>query len=231
MLETVVFDLDGTLFDHRSAARAGLAGWLASIGRTLTDDAVSAWADAEAKHFRSWCDGEISFVEQRRRRLRDVLPALDHPVGDDAALDASFALYLTGYRAAWSAYDDVAAALDALSAVGTAVLTNGSTEQQEAKIAAMGLRGRLGPVVTAEEIGVAKPRPEAFHAVCERLAVQPEHALYVGDDHAADVLGARAAGMHAVHLDRAGTCTVPESSRIARLDLLVDLLTEQRGCL
>ncbi|WP_432509644.1 HAD-IA family hydrolase [Kineococcus auxinigenes] len=216
----VVFDLDGTLLDHPAATLAGLRGWVGSLGLECTAEVEAAWAAAEERHFRAWREGEIGFAEQRRRRLRDVLPLLGVPVGDDAALDAMFTGgFLRAYERAWAAYDDVGEALEAVRAAGlrTAVLTNGPREQQNAKIEAIGLTGRLGPVLTAEELGVAKPRPEAFLAACERLGVAPGRTLHVGDEHAVDVLGARAAGLRAVHLDRSGTGPAGEGARITTL--------------
>ncbi|WP_432494754.1 HAD family hydrolase [Kineococcus gypseus] len=218
-LRAVVFDLDGTLFDHPSAALAGLRTWLTSLDRTSTPQLEAAWAAAEERHFRAWREGEITFAEQRRRRLREVLPLLDLPVGTDDELDTVFDGFLRAYEASWAGYDDVADALAAVQAGGlrTAVLTNGTTEQQHAKVAALGLGGRLGPVFTAEDLGVAKPDPRAFRAVCEQLGLLPSEVLYVGDDHALDVLAARAAGLRAVHLDRTGTGPAGEVSRIATL--------------
>jgi putative hydrolase of the HAD superfamily len=219
-LAAVVLDLDDTLFDHSTAALTGLRAWVQSLDRSSTPELEQAWMAAEQRHFRTWREGEISFDEQRRRRLRDVLPLLQLPVGDDTELDALFtAGFLRAYQQAWTVFDDVEAALDDLHAAGlrTAVLTNGTRQQQNAKIEAIGLAGRLGPVFTAEEIGVTKPRPQAFLRVCQQLGVAPEDTLYVGDDHEVDVLGARAAGLRAVHLDRSGTGPVEEEARITSL--------------
>ncbi|NAZ86015.1 HAD-IA family hydrolase [Kineococcus sp. T90] len=80
-----------------------------------------------------------------------------------------------------------------------------------------GLEDHLGPVLTAEELGVAKPRPAAFLAACERLGVPPAATLHVGDEHAVDVLGARAAGLRAVHVDRTGTGPADEVARVGSL--------------
>jgi putative hydrolase of the HAD superfamily len=226
----VVLDLDDTLFDHSSAALIGLRAWVQSLGQRSTPELEDAWMAAEQRHFRSWREGEISFDEQRRRRLRDVLPLLQLPVGDDAELDALFADgFLRAYQQAWTVFDDVEETLDALHAAGlrTAVLTNGTRDQQNAKIEAIGLAGRLGPVFTAEELGVAKPHPQAFLRVCQQLAVAPEDTLYVGDDHEVDVLGARAAGLRAVHLDRTATGPLDEGARITSLrELATHLLDD-----
>ncbi|WP_432542918.1 HAD family hydrolase [Kineococcus sp. SYSU DK002] len=229
-LAAVVLDLDDTLFDHSTAALSGLRAWVQSLDRDSSPELEDAWIAAERRHFRSWREGEISFDEQRRRRLREILPLLQLPVGDDAELDALFTDgFLRAYQQAWTVFDDVEKALDDLHAAGlrTAVLTNGTREQQNAKIEAIGLTGRLGPVFTAEELGVAKPRPQAFLRVCEQLEVAPDQTLYVGDDHEVDVLGARAAGLRAVHLDRTASGPEEEEARITSLrELAVHLLDD-----
>lgn len=73
-VQAVVLDLDGTLFDHVGSVRAALRAWLPSLGAEATDALVTAWFAAEERHFRAWCSREVSFAEQRRRRLREVLP-------------------------------------------------------------------------------------------------------------------------------------------------------------
>ncbi len=94
VLAAVVFDLDGTLFDHRTSARRGLRAWLSDLGGVWDEEFASAWASAEDRHFTAWREGQVTFAEQRRRRLRDVLPLIGQPVGDDEQLDAVFADYL-----------------------------------------------------------------------------------------------------------------------------------------
>lgn len=64
--------------------------------------------------------------------------------------------------------------------------------------------GRLGLdrafelfIISAEE-GIAKPDPSIYRLAAARLGVRPEEAVLI-DDLPANVAGARAAGMHAVH--------------------------------
>ncbi|MEZ0491646.1 HAD family hydrolase [Kineococcus sp. TBRC 1896] len=225
--DAVVLDLDGTLFDHRGASRAAVDDWVRASGLAPAPHLHAAWHDAEDRHHRAWRDGLVSHEEHRRRRLREFLPLLGRPVGDDAALDLEFhEEYLARYRLHWSGFDDVEDALSAVAAAGLrlALLTNGVPEQQHAKLAALGLAGRVGPVLTAGELGLAKPRAEVFHAACAAVGADPARTLHVGDDHPVDVVGARAAGLRAVHLDRHGEGPVGEPERIASLRELAALL-------
>lgn len=215
------------MFDHRGASRAAVADWVGSLGRPPGPTVQRAWAQIEERHHRAWREGRVSHEEHRRRRLREFLPLLDLPVGDDADLDRQFHDdYLVRYRSHWRGFPDVEAALTAIADAGLAVglLTNGVPEQQHAKLAAIGVAGRVGPVVTAGELGMAKPRPEVFHTVCARLGVEAAAALHVGDDHPVDVLGARAAGMPAVHLDRRDEGPLDEPQRLRSLTELAGFL-------
>jgi len=56
-------------------------------------------------------------------------------------------------------------------------------------------------VVDSELVGVAKPDPRIFEIALDRLGVPAGRALHVGDTPAADVDGARAAGVRPVLLD------------------------------
>lgn len=219
---TVLLDLDGVLLDHRRAAVEAVHDWL---GERATPEVVAAWFAAQDLRLAEWRAGTATWQEQRRNRLRDVLPLLGAPVPDDAALDALFASgYGAAYRRSWHGFPDAQPALAALRRAGLrlAVLTNGAEDQQLAKLSAVGLLDAVGPVFTAEALGLRKPDPAAFLEGCRRLGAAPDTVVYVGDEHEVDVLGARAAGLHAVLLDRFGEAPPEETQVVATLLALLD---------
>ena len=95
------------------------------------------------------------------------------------------------------------ATLDALHARGArvGVLSNGWNPLQTAKARRCGFSGR---VIASGDVGVQKPDPGAFAALCTELGLEPAQCFYVGDDPAADVMGAMRAGLRAVWLDNEG---------------------------
>jgi len=200
----VCFDLDGTLFDHAGAARAGATHFLEGLGSAATESALDAWSSAEAEQFERWRSGQISFQGQRRERLRAVLPRLGAELPrDDAALDRLFEGYLRSYRASWRLFPGSASLLRELRAGGyrLGLLTNGTEEQQRDKLGRTGLDSAFDAVCVSERIGFQKPDARAFLTLADELDVDAADCLFVGDDADRDIAGARAVGMRAVLVD------------------------------
>ncbi len=89
-----------------------------------------------------------------------------------------------------------------------------------------GLLPLIDGVVSSAVVGAAKPDPEPFSAGLELVRSAPAQALHVGDSLEHDVMGARAAGIHAVLLEREGgargaAAGVPSISSLAELSSVV----------
>lgn len=207
VVPAVGFDLDGTLFDHRGSARVAARSFLRSLGIVPTSVALESWFAAEEEHFERWRSGVVSFAEQRRERLRTVLPLFDvTPPIEEAELDALFDEYLHAYREAWRIFPDSLETLRGLRSRGYRVglLTNGTQAQQLDKLQQTGLVEAFDVICTSERIGVQKPDPRAFHILAAELGVDTSVCLFVGDSPAHDVEGARGAGMRGLLVDRYG---------------------------
>jgi putative hydrolase of the HAD superfamily len=87
------------------------------------------------------------------------------------------------------------------------VIVSNSDGTMESALERAGLRHLLDAVVDSARVGFEKPDPRIFLHALEVARARPEHTLHVGDLYAADVAGARAAGIHAVLLDPFGDWT------------------------
>lgn len=227
MIRGVLFDVDDTLVDHTTAARTAIRSHLRANGLPADDDAVAAWSAAEERHFARHLLGELTFQEQRRARVREVV----RTELDDAAADAWFAGYTERFEAEWRCFDDVLTALARLAYRGLAVgvVTNVNVGHQRRKLAKVGLGERFDVLVGLDTLGVAKPHPAVFRHACELLGTTPAETAFVGDRLDHDALGARDAGLPAVWLDRCGdgAAPVPEGVlRVTSLAMLEEALAE-----
>jgi len=195
----VGFDLDGTLCDHRGAAQRAVEEFITILGARASESLLSLWFTIETEEFERWRTRQVSFAEQRRRRLRRFLPLVGRSVPpNDLELDALFARYLETYRREWRVFLGTLDLLDELreSGVKIGVLTNGDSAQQRDKLETLQLLPRIDAVCISDEIGYTKPDPRAFHALAAALHVDPSEVVFIGDDESHDLTGARRAGMH-----------------------------------
>jgi HAD superfamily hydrolase (TIGR01662 family) len=118
-------------------------------------------------------------------------------------------------------YEDAVPTLQALRAAGLKLgLLSNTARDLDAFVAHHGLH--VDAVLTSLVHGKTKPHDSIFRRMLELLDVQPEEALMVGDTVEDDVEGARAVGMQAVLLDRAGRYPV-SPGRIEDLTALRDI--------
>jgi putative hydrolase of the HAD superfamily len=86
----------------------------------------------------------------------------------------------------------------------------------------LGLQPYLDFKVTSAEVGFDKPRPEIFQAALKKAAVNPDEALYVGDQYQIDIVGARGVGIKALLIDRNDYFTdITDCPRISSLAEIV----------
>jgi HAD superfamily hydrolase (TIGR01549 family) len=65
----------------------------------------------------------------------------------------------------------------------------------------LGLGNAFDLVIDSHHVGVEKPDPRIFELALAPFGVRPDEALHLGDTFAADVAGARAAGLRAALID------------------------------
>ncbi len=218
----IFFDLDDTLLDHSGAQQRAALDWRVTLAADVLAQNQSnfpgIWQSAALRHWKRFERGEISFAEQRRRRVREVL---GQPELSDAKADEYFALYLPLYEAQWRLFPDVIPALELLHGQRLGVLTNGDADQQQRKLERLGLNEYFAVRMSLDANGPRKPSPQAF-ALAEKVAnVSAVECLYIGDHIENDALAARSVGWRGVWLDRTGIMRAPNG--IERITSLLDV--------
>ena len=220
------FDLDDTLIDDVAASSAGLRTVMERLGHPDFGAARALWDTQTEISFGAYLRGHLSLEEQRRERIRALAVQAGHNNIADQHCDELYHLYLDTHRSAWQVYPDTHSTLAALRQAGyrLAVLTNGIEALQHAKLQAMELTGYFHTVVCADTAGAGKPDPRIFHHTAQRLGVEPGACWHVGDQVQADGVGAIAARMHPVIVDRSGRTPFEGITTITDLDSLPRML-------
>lgn len=127
-------------------------------------------------------------------------------------------------------FPDVEAALDGLRQMGLklGVVTDKAMDAVEPMLQRFGLSMWFDIVVDGDAVAQRKPHPAPLLHACEALAVQPAHALYVGDS-ANDALAAQAAGMQMIRVSYAEHSARDEEAQadlpcLRVIDTLAELL-------
>ncbi len=204
----IFFDIDQTLINHQQAQNTAALLFLQQFSSSLpytSQEFCRCWQTVMEKHFATFMRGEITFLEHRRRRIRELFQETELYLADDEA-DKRFATYLQYYEDNWTLFDDVLPCLDALSNRRLGIISNGNTEQQAKKLHQTGIAKRFDIVVVSEEVGVSKPKPDIFLGACRRAGIKVRQCSYVGDSLQNDGLAAEAVGMKGIWLNREGAC-------------------------
>jgi putative hydrolase of the HAD superfamily len=202
----VIFDIDDTLLDYRDGSARGLRAYLRQLDPRLDTAAVRLlWDRVSQRYYRQFLEGELSFAEQRRRRVREFCHCLGLPLGSaDADADEWMAGYSRCFDAALGAVPGAEHVLSELTARGLILgaLSNGSQAEQRRKLTNVGLMTWFQALTCADTAGAAKPDPLIFRSACSELAVTPSQAVYVGDQLDVDARAADRAGLHGVWFNR-----------------------------
>lgn len=219
LVDGVLFDIDDTIVDTRSAFAAALTAVAGAYLPALPDDEdaerhralVAMWREDAHGRYHRYTTGADSYLHQKRLRANDLHAAFGGPELDEAAFDAWNAVFDEGFRAAWAAHQETEDALEALLAAGVVVgaLSNAGTELQTAKLEKAGLLDRVPMLVGVDTLGFGKPDPRVFLEACRRLGTDPARTAYVGDEPDVDALAARDAGLVGIWVDRPGARRKP----------------------
>jgi beta-phosphoglucomutase len=195
----VVFDFNGTLSDDEPILCAIFVEMFAELGLPPLSEAAyyeQLAGHTEEEIFLRWAgrdDPELIAERIARYRAR---------VSDGSTIDSE-ARSAVRYAAAHGP---------------VAIVSSAAREEIEPVVAAAGLAGILGTIVSADDVAHGKPDPEPYTLAARLLGVDPADILAF-EDSEAGVASAKAAGMRVAALTR----TVG-AARLAAADELIERL-------
>lgn len=194
MLRAVFLDALGTLVELEPP-------WISLRDRVpaeVSDERLVAALRAEMAYYREHAQegrDEASLAELRERCAGIVSEKLGMEISVDELVEAI----------RFTAYPDAIPALASLRARGLTLVAVSNWDCSLPRVLGRcGLDGMLDGTVTSAETGSRKPDPGIFRSALELAGCEPDEALHVGDTAEEDVVGARAAGIRPLLIDRNG---------------------------
>jgi 2-haloacid dehalogenase len=212
-IELVLLDVNETLFGLEPIAarmaEVGLEGHLELWFTRILRDGLAASAAGRFAGFRELAGHHLLELLRRQQRTGTEVEVRHVLAGFDEV----------------TPHADVPAGLAALRSAGipAVALTNGSAAVARSFLERSGLSDLVDAVHDATDVGRWKPAPAPYRWAVEQRGVSPAAAAMVAV-HPWDLLGAQAAGLVTVWLDRDGTRAYPEA--FGRPDMVAATLEE-----
>jgi len=193
LIQAIIFDLDNTLTDFMTAKqnsiRAAVAAMIDAglqIDQTEATRQVFAIYKERGIEYQSVFD---IFLEQRLGRI------------DDRILAAAVVAYRRARDGSLALYPHAMLVINQLLKSGyqLAVVSDAPRFEAWLRLCYLGLHHSFDLVLTFDDTGHRKPRPEPFLMALERLGVEPGRAVMIGDWPERDIEGARQVGLRTVY--------------------------------
>lgn len=200
---TILFDLDHTLLDSDQSERLAFADTMVNIGIESNDEHLATYQRINSSLWKRVELGELSPNEVKHLRFGQLLQVLD--VDADAGHMAEH--YVGALGAHGQLYPGARELLDTVAGnAELALITNGLSSVQRARIERLGLADYFSAVVISGELGIAKPDPAIFHHLFAELDHPPiDECIIIGDSLSSDIAGGHNAGIATCWFNRSGS--------------------------
>ncbi|HOB23700.1 MAG TPA: YjjG family noncanonical pyrimidine nucleotidase [Kaistella sp.] len=202
----IFFDLDNTLWDHRSNAYLTLKEIYKR--ENVQEKYNLGFEDFHREYFtineRLWAqirDGEIDKEYLRKHRFYDSFLFFGIDDFDLAQVfEQNFLDEILNYN---DLVEGAFELLEYLSEKGYMlhILSNGFKEVTYRKCELSGIQNYFKTITSADELNVRKPQPEIYEYALKKANAKKEESIMIGDDWIADVEGALSFGIDAVFFD------------------------------
>lgn len=221
-LRAVFFDAAGTLFTVKGSVgeiyaqlarehgkEVSTADLETGFGRSFARTPAMAFPGVRPEHI----------PELEKQWWRDLVQNVFAPLGPFPQFAAYFeALYARFARPeSWQLYPETLETLTALQHQGFLLgIISNFDSRLFGLLEGLGIARFFASVVISAQVGAAKPAQEIFTHALTLHHLQSDEALHVGDSYEADVVGAKAAGLLPVFINRHGMTHAPAGELTVR---------------
>ncbi len=226
VIKAVVFDLDNTLMDFMKMKRRAI------------EEAIPAMTDAGLKITPEVANKIIDEIYQEQgieyqqvfdEFLNRVLNKIDYKI-----LSAGIVAYRRAREASLIPYPHVYSTLYKLLKMGIkmGIVSDAPVKEAWLRLAYLNFHHIVDAVVTFDDTGERKPNAAPFLKILEKLNVEPNEALMVGDWAERDIVGAAQVGMKtafAKYGDTFNTEMHNADFELTDISVLIDIINKENN--
>ena len=198
----IFFDLDHTLWDFERNSALTYQQLFQDFDLEVDlDSFLGHYVPLNLLFWKAFREGRISKEKLRYERLKTVFDRMELRVSDRQINYLSEA-YIDNLSLHTHLLPNCMEILEYLNKrYKMHIITNGFEEVQTRKLSNSGIAHYFRTVVNSDRAGVKKPDPRIFNMAIEAAGIQPESGVMIGDSLEADIHGARAVGLQALHFN------------------------------
>lgn len=205
MIDTLLFDLDNTLFDFDKAEANALTKALSDVGMTVTGEILSRYNKINLAQWKLLEQGRMTREEVKISRFKLLFQEFDIKVSPQEVAK-HYQTYLGQGHYFIEGAEEV---LEELSKKYRIYLvTNGTLSVQRGRLKSSGIEKYLQDVFISEEIGYNKPSKEYFEKCFSKIPdFKKENTVIIGDSLSSDIQGGINAGIKTIWFRRSQDLT------------------------
>lgn len=201
-MQALFFDVDDTLYDQFVPFKRAIEEQL-DFREAELEELYLEFRKVSDAYFHLSESGEISMEDMRVLRIKRACQQFKHELSREQAL--AFQTDYVRFQGEIELREEMKEALQFCQQenILIGIITNGPTAHQWRKVHQLGLSEWISEehIFISAQVGIAKPDVRLFRYVEQKLGIEPNQTIYVGDSYANDIVGAKDAGWQAIWLN------------------------------
>ena len=201
--DAIIFDIDGTLIDYDLSQYLTLIKLLESLSwksntKPSIKEAFQLWSKEKLEIYNRPDSNDIGFYEQQKIILENFL-AHYGIITNSTKLSKNL---IEDYKSSWRLYPDVLECLFQYEDIPMHIISNGNSEFQRLKLTNTGIDKYFDEILISGDIGIKKPDIRIFQTLSEKINVNTDKLIYIGDRIEVDAKASSDAGMLGIWINR-----------------------------
>lgn len=198
-IKAIIFDADDTLIDHKACEEQALINVFKGLKQEYKEEYQNIFRPLDRNLWDSVAKGTnvVSKEEIPEYRFKKFFDEIDLKITDYQKANILFQEGLANSTAVIQNAKEIVEYLRHKQ-YSLHIVTNGLVKLQKPRIINSEIAEYISDIIISEAVGVAKPNPEIFNILLNKINIKPEEAVMIGDSLEKDIKGAIDAGIYAI---------------------------------